>query len=112
VEVLLVLLELHDLILSAPQSAKHLQVGCEKVIRHVSTGGDWPGVALDVTIVRRPPLCRGSDNWFAKVSSGVRAELLNLGGREISFSDMHAQSRTDSGLSDHELGFEAAGGEL
>jgi|SRR5215469_1896471 len=112
VEVLLFLLELHDLILSAPQYGKHLQVGCEKVIRHASTGGDWPEVVLDVKIVRRPPLCGESDNWFAKVSSAVRAERLNLGGREISFSDIHAQSKTDRGFSDHELEFEGAGGEL
>jgi hypothetical protein len=53
IEVLLVLLELHDRTLSKQQSAEYLGPQCEKLIHYASTAGDWPEVVLDVKIIRR-----------------------------------------------------------
>lgn len=85
IEVLLVLLELHDRILSERRSSAYRRPQCEKLIRYVSTAGDWPEVALDVKIIRRLALGCDSDNWAARLTDEVRGELLDLGCREMPF---------------------------
>ena len=108
IEVLLALIELHDFIVFAQQSAAYLDPQYEKLIRYVSMAADWPEVVLDVKIVR-PPLHRVSGNWVVRLSSGLRIELLDLGCREIPFSCMLVASIADNGLSDQEFWYEATG---
>lgn len=108
IEVLLALIELHDFILFAQQSAEYLDPQCEKLIRYVSMAADWPEVVLDVKIVR-PPLRRVSGSWVARLSTGLRTELMDLGCREIPFSCMLVASIPDNGFSDQQFRYEATG---
>lgn len=85
IEVLLVLLELHDRTLSKQQTAEYLGPQCEKVIRYASTAADWPEVVLGVKIIRRLTPPRVSDNWAVKLTDEIRTELLDLGCREVPF---------------------------
>ena len=94
-EVLLVLLELHDRTLSVqqrPYSVGGIGAQCEKLIHYASTAGDWPEVVLDVKIIRRSTLQQVSENWVMKLTDEIRTELLDLGCREIPFAYMPAES--------------------
>ena len=95
IEVLLVLLELHDRTLSKQQSAEYLGPPCEKVIRYASAAADWPEVVLDVKIIRRPTPPRVSDSWAVKLTDEIRAELLDLGCHEVPFAFTPMESATD-----------------
>ena len=100
-EVLLVLLELHDRTLSGEQSpyaAGGISAQCEKLIHYASTAGDWPEVVLDVRIARRPTHQQVSENWVMKLTDEIRTELLDLGCHEIPFVYMPADSVDDRGL--------------
>ena len=94
IEVLLVLLELHDRTLSKQQTAEYLGPQYEKVIRYASTAADWPEVVLDVKIVRRPTPPRVYDSWAVKLTDEIRTELLDLGCREVPFVCTPAESAT------------------
>lgn len=101
VEVLLVLLELHDRMLSGQHKAyavEDISAQCEKFISYASTAGDWPEVVLDVKIIRRPTLHQVSENWLLKLTDEIRAELLDLGCREIPSVYMPAGPLTSSRL--------------
>lgn len=85
-EVLLVLLELYDRILSRqqpPYPAEEIAAPCEKLIHYASTTRDWPEVVLDVKIIRHPALQPVSENWVTKLADEIRTELLDIGCREI-----------------------------
>lgn len=85
-KVLVALLELHDHIFSEQEATDPLGADCEKLIRYVSTAGDWPEVVLDVKIMRRPPLSRLlPENWVTRLRDEVRTQLLKLGCSEIPF---------------------------
>lgn len=95
IEVLLVLLELHDGALSKRQSAEYFGPQCEKVIRYASTAADWPEVVLDMKIVRKLTHPRVSDTWAVKLADEIRTELLDLGCREMPLVFAPVESATD-----------------
>lgn len=95
IEVLLVLLELHDRTLSKEQTAEYFGPQCEKVIRYASTAADWPEVVLDMKIICRPTHPRVSDTWAVKLADEIRTELLDLGCREMPFVFTPVESATD-----------------
>ena len=99
-EVLLVLLELHDHALFGeqhPYTVGDISAQCEKLIHYVSTGGVWPEVVLDVKIIRRPTHQQVSENWVRKLADEIRTELLELGCHEVPFVYMPAESVDDRG---------------
>lgn len=100
-KVLLVLLELHDRMLSGQgdPSVERIGAQCEKVIHYASTSRDWPEVVLDVKIVRWPtPLHLLPEHSVAALTDKVRTELLNLGCREIPFIYLPPEPMPDRGL--------------
>lgn len=85
-EVLLVLLELHDRTLSGQGGLyplEHIGAQCEKLIRYASAAGDWPEVALDVKIIRRQNLQQLPEGWATQLRDQIRTELLELGCHEV-----------------------------
>ena len=100
-EVLLVLLELHDRTLSGeqpPYAVRGVSAQCERLIRYVSAAGDWPEVVLDVKIIRRPTHQQVSENWVVKLTDEIRTELLDLGCHEAPFVYLPAESVDDRGF--------------
>lgn len=101
IEVLLVLLELHDRTLSGeqhPSAVGDISAQCEKLIRYASTAGDWPEVVLDVKIIRRSTDQQLTENWVMKLTDEIRTELLDLGCHEVPFVYMPAESVDDRRL--------------
>lgn len=98
-KVLIALLELHDHIFSEQEVTDPLGVDCEKLIRYVSTAGDWPEVVLDVKIMRRPPLSRLlPENRVTRLRDEVRTQLLKLGCSEIPFVYLPPEPVADRAL--------------
>jgi hypothetical protein len=100
-EVLLVLLELHDRIFSGElhrYAAGDISAQCEELIHYVSTAGDWPEVVLDVKIIRRPTHEQVSENWVMKLSDEIGRELLDLGCHEVPLVYMPPESVDDRGF--------------
>lgn len=100
-KVLLVLLELHDHMLSGQGDPPVERIGaqCEKMIHYASTSRDWPEVVLDVKIIRRPTLpYLLLQHSVAALTDKVRTELLNLGCREIPFIYLPPEPIPDRGL--------------
>ncbi len=99
-EVLLVLLELHDRSLAGqdgPCSVERLGAQCEKLIHYASASGDWPEVALDVKIIRRRNLQQVPEGWVVKITDHIRTELLELGCHEVPSVYVPAELVADNG---------------
>ncbi len=100
-EVLLVLLELHDRTLSGeqrPYPVGGISAQCEKLIHYASTAGDWPEVVLDVKIIRRQTHSQPSENWVMKLTDEIRMELLDLGCHEVPCVYLSAEPADDREL--------------
>jgi hypothetical protein len=95
-ELLLLLLEIEDFILSGGASVWDFHAQCQKVIRYASTPGDQQHeVVVDVKIIRSPTLQPVPDDWRVKLSEEIRAELQDLGCREVTFMPLPTNSLAD-----------------
>lgn len=88
---LLVLLELADECLSEEQVADQISTHCEKVVHYTSGAGDWPEVALRISVIRK---ANQEDvaadrltqlDQLLQLTEDIKTELSNLGCREVLF---------------------------
>lgn len=94
-DVLLALLDLHDLAFSEPQTAEYPSRQYEKLIHYASTSADWPEVVLDVKICWRPTPIQVSNNSAIELTEEIRTELLDLGCHELLFAYVPAVPVSD-----------------
>ena len=97
-ELVVLLLEIQDCILSGGGSGRHFRAQCRKLIRYASTPGDQHEAVVDVRITRLPTLQPVPANWLVTLSEEIRAELEDLGCREVSFMPLPASSLNDQVL--------------
>lgn len=93
-ELLVLLLEIQDSMLSAGASDWDFRAQFQKVIRYASTG-DQHEVVVDVRIIRSPSLQPISADSLTKLSEAIRTELQDLGCREVTYPHFPANSLSD-----------------